>query len=79
MTSNVASDEIGAHGVQLRQEAEKLSRRKLADNLGERRNTHILPFVAPTRNSNVVQCIICSVESCSYEIIMLCTIIMVKK
>ena len=36
MTSNVASDEIGAHGVQLRQEAEKLSRRKLADNLGER-------------------------------------------
>uniref|UniRef100_A0A8C5D2B4 ClpB family mitochondrial disaggregase n=1 Tax=Gadus morhua TaxID=8049 RepID=A0A8C5D2B4_GADMO len=35
MTSNVASDEIGAHGVQLRQEAEKLSRRKLADNLDD--------------------------------------------
>ncbi|XP_056466772.1 caseinolytic peptidase B protein homolog [Gadus chalcogrammus] len=35
MTSNVASDEIGEHGVQLRQEAEKLSRRKLADNLDD--------------------------------------------
>ncbi|CAL8351363.1 unnamed protein product [Lota lota] len=35
MTSNVASDEIGQHGVQLRQEAEELSRRKLADNLDD--------------------------------------------
>ncbi|XP_029964710.1 caseinolytic peptidase B protein homolog [Salarias fasciatus] len=33
MTSNVASDEIAEHGMQLRQEAEEVSRRKLADNL----------------------------------------------
>lgn len=36
MTSNVASDEIAQHALQLRQEAEQVSRRKLADNLGER-------------------------------------------
>uniref|UniRef100_A0A3Q4GQL5 ClpB family mitochondrial disaggregase n=1 Tax=Neolamprologus brichardi TaxID=32507 RepID=A0A3Q4GQL5_NEOBR len=34
MTSNVASDEIAQHALQLRQEAEQVSRRKLADNLG---------------------------------------------
>lgn len=33
MTSNVASDEIAEHALQLRQEAEQVSRRKLADNL----------------------------------------------
>lgn len=33
MTSNVASDEIAQHALQLRQEAEVVSRRKLADNL----------------------------------------------
>ncbi|KAM3875578.1 mitochondrial disaggregase [Diretmus argenteus] len=33
MTSNVASDDIAQHGLQLRQEAEELSRRKLAENL----------------------------------------------
>nr|XP_057935420.1 mitochondrial disaggregase [Doryrhamphus excisus] len=33
MTSNVASEEIAQHGLQLRQEAEEVSRRKLADNL----------------------------------------------
>ncbi|TMS07812.1 Caseinolytic peptidase B protein-like protein [Larimichthys crocea] len=33
MTSNVASEEIAEHGLQLRQEAEEVSRRKLADNL----------------------------------------------
>ncbi|KAM9801515.1 mitochondrial disaggregase [Neosynchiropus ocellatus] len=33
MTSNVASDEIAQHGLQLRQEAEEVSRRKLADKL----------------------------------------------
>uniref|UniRef100_A0A1A8DZI7 Mitochondrial disaggregase n=1 Tax=Nothobranchius kadleci TaxID=1051664 RepID=A0A1A8DZI7_NOTKA len=33
MTSNVASEEIAQHGLQLRQEAEAISRRKLADNL----------------------------------------------
>ncbi|XP_068174205.1 mitochondrial disaggregase [Antennarius striatus] len=33
MTSNVASDEIAQHALQLRQEAEEVSRRKLADNL----------------------------------------------
>ncbi|CAI5694326.1 unnamed protein product [Oreochromis niloticus] len=33
MTSNVASDEIAQHALQLRQEAEQVSRRKLADNL----------------------------------------------
>uniref|UniRef100_A0AAX7SER1 ClpB homolog, mitochondrial AAA ATPase chaperonin n=1 Tax=Astatotilapia calliptera TaxID=8154 RepID=A0AAX7SER1_ASTCA len=33
MTSNVASDEIAQHALQLRQEAERVSRRKLADNL----------------------------------------------
>lgn len=36
MTSNVASDEIAQHALQLRQEAEVVSRRKLADKLGER-------------------------------------------
>ncbi|MEQ2191029.1 hypothetical protein XENOCAPTIV_018826 [Xenoophorus captivus] len=36
MTSNVASDDIAQHALQLRQEAEEVSRRKLADNLGER-------------------------------------------
>lgn len=35
MTSNVASDDIAQHALQLRQEAEQVSRRKLADNLGE--------------------------------------------
>ncbi|XP_029373470.1 caseinolytic peptidase B protein homolog [Echeneis naucrates] len=33
MTSNVASDEIAQHALQLRHEAEVVSRRKLADNL----------------------------------------------
>ncbi|KAM7399348.1 hypothetical protein PAMP_018626 [Pampus punctatissimus] len=33
MTSNVASDDIAQHALQLRQEAEVVSRRKLADNL----------------------------------------------
>ncbi|XP_074535114.1 mitochondrial disaggregase [Halichoeres trimaculatus] len=33
MTSNVASDEIADHALQLRQEAEQVTRRKLADNL----------------------------------------------
>uniref|UniRef100_A0A3B3D0P4 ClpB family mitochondrial disaggregase n=1 Tax=Oryzias melastigma TaxID=30732 RepID=A0A3B3D0P4_ORYME len=33
MTSNVASEEIAQHGLQLRQEAEEVSRRKLADKL----------------------------------------------
>ncbi|XP_057694591.1 caseinolytic peptidase B protein homolog [Corythoichthys intestinalis] len=33
MTSNVASDEIAQHGLQLRQEAEEVTRRKLSDNL----------------------------------------------
>lgn len=36
MTSNVASDDIAQHALQLRQEAEQVSRRKLADNLGKR-------------------------------------------
>ncbi len=39
MTSNVASDDIAQHALQLRQEAEEVSRRKLADNLGERNTT----------------------------------------
>ncbi|XP_077422863.1 mitochondrial disaggregase isoform X3 [Vanacampus margaritifer] len=35
MTSNVASEEIAQHGLQLRQEAEEVTRRKLADSLEE--------------------------------------------
>ncbi|XP_044058851.1 caseinolytic peptidase B protein homolog isoform X4 [Siniperca chuatsi] len=35
MTSNVASDDIAQHALQLRQEAEEVSRRKLADNLAD--------------------------------------------
>uniref|UniRef100_A0AAQ4P9R4 ClpB family mitochondrial disaggregase n=1 Tax=Gasterosteus aculeatus aculeatus TaxID=481459 RepID=A0AAQ4P9R4_GASAC len=35
MTSNIASDEIAQHALQLREEAEAVSRRKLADNLEE--------------------------------------------
>lgn len=36
MTSNVASEKIARHALQLRQEAEEISRKKLADNLGEK-------------------------------------------
>lgn len=43
MTSNVASDEIAQHALQLRQEAEEVSRRKLADNLGGRPPPHVQP------------------------------------
>ncbi|KAM9359456.1 mitochondrial disaggregase [Symphorus nematophorus] len=39
MTSNVASDEIAQHALQLRQEAEQVSRRKLADNLEDVQKT----------------------------------------
>lgn len=35
MTSNAASDEIAQHALQLRQEAQEQSRRRLAENLGE--------------------------------------------
>lgn len=35
MTSNVASDEIAQHALQLRREAQEQSRRRLAENLGE--------------------------------------------
>ncbi|XP_060744399.1 mitochondrial disaggregase [Tachysurus vachellii] len=35
MTSNVASDEIAQHAIQLRQEAQEQSRRRLADSLDE--------------------------------------------
>ncbi|KAJ0022188.1 hypothetical protein NQD34_009678 [Periophthalmus magnuspinnatus] len=35
MTSNVASDEIAQHGLQLRREAEEVSRRKLVDSLDD--------------------------------------------
>ncbi|XP_035241261.1 caseinolytic peptidase B protein homolog [Anguilla anguilla] len=35
MTSNVASDEIAQHALQLREEAQELSRRRLAENLNE--------------------------------------------
>ncbi|KAM9318958.1 mitochondrial disaggregase [Pholidichthys leucotaenia] len=35
MTSNVASEEIAEHALQLRQEAEEISRRKLAENLDD--------------------------------------------
>lgn len=37
MTSNVASDEIAQHALHLRQEAEQISHKKLADNLGEKK------------------------------------------
>uniref|UniRef100_A0A7N6F702 Mitochondrial disaggregase n=1 Tax=Anabas testudineus TaxID=64144 RepID=A0A7N6F702_ANATE len=40
MTSNVASDEIAQHALQLRQEAEEVSRRKLADNLEDVQKSH---------------------------------------
>ncbi|XP_041088748.1 caseinolytic peptidase B protein homolog isoform X2 [Polyodon spathula] len=35
MTSNVASDEIAQHALQLRQEAQELSRRRIAENLDD--------------------------------------------
>lgn len=35
MTSNVASDEIAQHALQLRREAQEQSRRRLAENLSE--------------------------------------------
>lgn len=35
MTSNVASDEIAQHALQLRQEALEMSRTRLAENLGK--------------------------------------------
>ena len=34
MTSNVASDEIAQHALQLRQEALEMSRNRIAENLG---------------------------------------------
>ena len=34
MTSNVASDEIAQHALQLRQEAAEMSKKRLAENLG---------------------------------------------
>lgn len=35
MTSNVASDEIAQHALQLRQEALEMSHNRIAENLGE--------------------------------------------
>lgn len=34
MTSNVASDEIAQHALQLRQEAAEMSKKRIAENLG---------------------------------------------
>ncbi|XP_028913893.1 LOW QUALITY PROTEIN: caseinolytic peptidase B protein homolog [Ornithorhynchus anatinus] len=39
MTSNVASDEIAQHALQLRQEALELSRNRIAENLGDVQNS----------------------------------------
>lgn len=58
MTSNVASDEIAQHALQLRQEAEEVGRRKLADSLGEK--VHLLFEVEhktrPGRDSEQLKC-----------------------
>ena len=35
MTSNLASEEIAAHGLQLRQEAEEVSKKRQSGKLGE--------------------------------------------
>lgn len=44
MTSNVASDDIAQHALQLRREAQEQSRRRLAENLGEQTSrTHSTP------------------------------------
>uniref|UniRef100_A0A8C9W1Z3 ClpB family mitochondrial disaggregase n=1 Tax=Scleropages formosus TaxID=113540 RepID=A0A8C9W1Z3_SCLFO len=40
MTSNVASDEIAHHALQLRQEAQEQNRRRLADNLDDVQSSH---------------------------------------
>lgn len=37
MTSNVASDEIAQHALQLRQEAMEMSKKRIAENLGTTR------------------------------------------
>lgn len=42
MTSNVASDEIAQHALQLRQEALEMSRNRIAENLGMARGPHAL-------------------------------------
>ena len=41
MTSNLASDEIGAHGLELRKEAEQVSKQRKAGKLGkcQKKNT----------------------------------------
>lgn len=47
MTSNVASDEIAHHALQLRQEAQEQSRRRLAENLGEELNISVTDNIHP--------------------------------
>lgn len=42
MTSNVASDEIAQHALQLRQEALEMSRNRIAENLGMACGPHTL-------------------------------------
>lgn len=42
MTSNVASDEIAQHALQLRQEALEMSRNRIAENLGMARGPRFL-------------------------------------
>ena len=42
MTSNVASDEIAQHALQLRQEALEMSRNRIAENLGMARGPRSL-------------------------------------
>lgn len=42
MTSNVASDEIAQHELQLRQEALEMSRNRIAENLGMARGPRFL-------------------------------------
>jgi len=38
MTSNLASDEIGTHGLELRKEAERISQQRRKGNLGNTYN-----------------------------------------
>uniref|UniRef100_A0A671NR35 ATPase AAA-type core domain-containing protein n=1 Tax=Sinocyclocheilus anshuiensis TaxID=1608454 RepID=A0A671NR35_9TELE len=55
MTSNAASDEIAQHALQLRQEAQEQSRRRLAENLGEQ--SHLTFNFTFTRKSRLMTCI----------------------
>lgn len=64
MTSNAASDEIAQHALQLREEAQEQSRRRLAENLGEQLHP---TFNFTFRRKRRLMTCFCSCRGCSEE------------